>query len=156
MTCAGPLLCIGLAVAADELVHQHVHEGDSHGASKEVRKVVKFPAALLQRELAHMREHLAILGQLQMALSKGAYGEAADLAEKNLGMSSLPMHGAQEVAKYMPPGMRDIGTELHRAASRFAIEATNAGATGDVRPAIAALSDVTQRCVACHAAYRFR
>jgi hypothetical protein len=103
-----------------------------------------------------MREHLAILGQLQMALSKDAYGEAADLAEKNLGMSSLPKHGAQEVAKYMPQGMRDMGTELHRAASRFAIEATNAGATGDARPAIAALADVTQRCVACHAAYRFR
>jgi len=147
---------MGLALAADEHVHQHMDESHSHAASKEVRLVVKFPAALLQRELAHMREHLAILGQLQVALSKGAYGEAADLAEKNLGMSSLPMHGAQEVAKYMPQGMRDLGTELHRAASRFALEASNVGATGDVRPAIAALSDVTQRCVACHATYRFR
>ena len=79
-----------------------------------------------------------------------------DLAEKRLGMSSFELHGAHEVAKYMPTGMQEIGSEMHRAASRFALEATNAGATGDIRPALAALATVTQQCVACHAAYRLK
>ncbi len=56
----------------------------------------------------------------------------------------------------MPKGMREIGSEMHRAASRFALEAKNAGATGDMRPALEALATVTQRCVACHAAYRLK
>jgi cytochrome c556 len=43
---------------------------------------------------------------------------------------------------------------MHKAASRFAIEAANAGATGDAKPALAALGAVTAQCVACHAAYR--
>ena len=154
--CVGALLPLSLALAADEHAHQHMHAGGGPDASKDMRQFVKFPAPLLKRELAHMREHLGILAQLQAALSKGAYSEAADLAEKNLGMSSLPMHGAQEVAKYMPQGMREMGTGLHRAASRFALEATNAGATGDVRPAMAALAEVTEQCVACHAAYRLK
>ena len=53
----------------------------------------------------------------------------------------------------MPQGMQDIGTQMHKAASRFALEATNAGATGDMRKALTALAEVTSQCVACHAAY---
>jgi hypothetical protein len=30
------------------------------------------------------------------------------------------------------------------------------GATGDVKPAIAALSEVTAQCVACHSVYRLK
>jgi cytochrome c556 len=58
------------------------------------------------------------------------------------------------VAPYMPAGMQEAGTAMHKAASRFAIEAANAGATGDAKPALAALGAVTAQCVACHAAYR--
>jgi cytochrome c556 len=54
----------------------------------------------------------------------------------------------------MPKGMQDIGTAMHRSASRFAIEAQNSAATGDLKPALLALSRTTQACVACHAAYR--
>ena len=56
----------------------------------------------------------------------------------------------------MPKGMQDIGSEMHRSASRFAIEAQNAGVTGELRPALEALSYVTAQCVGCHASYRFR
>ncbi len=69
-------------------------------------------------------------------------------------MSSLPVHGAADVAPHMPAGMQKIGTALHQAASRFAVEAQNASVSNDVRPALAALSTVMQQCVACHAAYR--
>jgi cytochrome c556 len=68
--------------------------------------------------------------------------------------SSLELHGAAHLARFMPEGMQDIGTQMHRAASRCAVEAQNASATNDVRPALAALGTVMQQCVACHAAYR--
>jgi cytochrome c556 len=50
--------------------------------------------------------------------------------------------------------MQDIGTQMHRAASRFAIDAQTASVSNDVRPALASLGTVMQQCVACHAAYR--
>jgi hypothetical protein len=133
-----------------------MHDRAGRGGSREVRQLVELPAPLLQRVLEDMRERLAILGQLQAALSTEAYSEAAELAEHHLGMSSLPMHGTRGVAKYMPEGMHEMETALHQAASRFAVEARHAGPSMNVRPAIAALSEVMQRCVACHTAYRFR
>ena len=54
----------------------------------------------------------------------------------------------------MPQAMQDIGTKMHRAASRFAVEAQNGSVSIDVRPALAALGAVMQQCVACHAVYR--
>jgi hypothetical protein len=66
------------------------------------------------------------------------------------------MHGAHDVAKYMPKGMQDVGTLMHRSASQFSIAAQNASATGDVKPALLALSKTTQACVACHAGYKLK
>jgi cytochrome c556 len=54
----------------------------------------------------------------------------------------------------MPEGMQTIGTQMHRAASQFAVEAQNASVSNEVRPALAALGSVMQQCVACHATYR--
>jgi cytochrome c556 len=56
----------------------------------------------------------------------------------------------------MPKGMQEIGTQMHRSASKFAIEVQNSSATGDVRPALLALSKTMQACVACHAGYRLK
>lgn len=71
-------------------------------------------------------------------------------------MSSLRLHGAAEVAKYMPQGTQDAGTSMHRAASRFAIEAQNVGVTGEMRPALGALGQTMAACVGCHAGYRLK
>jgi cytochrome c556 len=60
------------------------------------------------------------------------------------------------MAPYMPKSMQDIGTAMHRAASRFARVAEEAGVRRDLRPALQALSEVTQQCVACHAGYRLK
>jgi hypothetical protein len=49
---------------------------------------------------------------------------------------------------------QQIGTPMHRAACRFVVEAQTASVGNDVRPALAALGNVMQQCVACHAAYR--
>jgi hypothetical protein len=117
---------------------------------------VKFPEPLRVHTLANMRDHLQVLGEIQGLLGTGAFDKAADLAESRLGMSSLGVHGAHEVAKYMPKGMQDAGTAMHRSASQFARVATDASVTGDLKEPLKALSTVSQTCVACHAGYRLQ
>ena len=124
--------------------------------SKDGRVAVQFPEKLKEHTLANMRDHLNRLAQIQEALGKGEYDKAGNIAETHLGMSSLQMHGAHEVAKYMPKGMQEVGSSMHRSASQFAIAAQNASATGDVKPALLALSKTTQACVACHAGYKLK
>lgn len=104
-----------------------------------------------------MRDHLLALGEIQEALSRSQFDQASDIAEQRLGMSSLKLHGAHEVATFMPKGMQDAGTAMHRSASQFATVATvakDASVIGDLKPALAALAKVNQTCVACHAGYR--
>jgi hypothetical protein len=122
--------------------------------AQDARQFVEFPPMMLEHEMRNMRDHLATLGKIQAALGAGQFDEAGSLAEKRLGLSSFGLHDAHMVAPYMPEGMQAIGTEMHKAASRFALEVNKAAATGELRPAIAALGEVTQKCVACHAAYR--
>jgi hypothetical protein len=134
---------------------QQVNPGDdSAGPKTNPREFVRFPEALRQHTLASMRDHLLSLQKIQEALARGQEDLAARTAEQRLGMSSLGLHEAHEVAKYMPEGMQAAGLEMHRSASRFAIEAQTAGVTGDLKPALEALSKITNACVSCHAAYR--
>ncbi len=139
------------ALAATSCATPSVHE---HAAATDTRVAVRFPDELRRHTLANMRDHLATLQQIEQALGRGEFDRAAEISEHRLGLSSLELHGAHDVAQYMPPAMQDIGTGMHKAASRFSIAATNAGASGDVRGAIEALSAVTAQCVACHSAYR--
>jgi hypothetical protein len=145
--------------------HQHsAKDHASHGESSsgelaknvDTRTLVEFPSQMRLHTLASMRDHLLAVSEIQAALAKGAYDNAADVAEQRLGMSSLKAHGAHDSSKFMPQGMRDVGTSMHRAASRFAIEAKNASATGELKPSLEALSAVTKACVACHAGYRLQ
>jgi hypothetical protein len=109
-----------------------------------------------EHTLTNMRDHLLALAQIQAALGRGAYDAAGQIAEQRLGMSSLQSHGAHEMAGFMPEGMQAAGTAMHRSASRFALEAQNSSASGDAKPAMAALATLTQACVACHAGYKFK
>lgn len=159
LTMMATLLSAGLGMPAAAQTHGHMQmQGQMEAAppSADIRQAVEFPPQLREHELANMRDHLLTLARIQAALASNALDEASTLAERRLGMSSFELHGAHEVAKYMPKGMQEIGTQMHRAASRFALEAASAGATGDIRPALAALAKVTQQCVACHAAYRLK
>jgi len=135
--------------------HQHAHDMAAHG-TPDTRQLVKFPPALLEQTLANMRDHLQTLQEIQLQLGLGHPDVAAGIAEKRLGLSSLQLHGAAHVAKYMPQGMQDAGTAMHRAASRFAIAAQDAGVTGELKPALAALAEMTAQCVGCHAGYRLK
>lgn len=137
--------------------HDHAaHQAPDAVSAGDTREVVEFPPDLKQHMLANMRGHLQTLQEIQEALSAKNEDKAARMAEQMLGLSSLQLHGAHVIGKFMPQGMRDAGSEMHRSASRFAIEAQNASVTGDVRPALQALSRVTAGCVACHAGYRLK
>jgi hypothetical protein len=125
-------------------------------ATPDARFAVELPPPMRAHMLANMRDHLAALHEIQAALARDATGRAAEIAERRIGMSSLDTHGAGHMAPHMPKPMQDIGTAMHRAASRFARVAEEAGVRRDLRPALQALSDVTQQCVACHAGYRLK
>ncbi len=135
--------------------HHHGHDMSAPGAP-DARELVKFPPMLVDQTLANMRDHLQTLQEIQVQLGMGDTDAAAKLAESRLGMSSLGLHGAAEVSPFMPQGMQDAGTAMHRAASRFAVTAEAAGATGDLKPVFAGLAEITAQCVGCHAGYRLK
>jgi hypothetical protein len=147
-----------LAGGHDPAMHmQHMHgEHGMPAAPADTRQAVAFPAALREHTLANMRDHLLALQQIQAALAQGDYDQAGEIAEQRLGMSSLALHGAHDVAPYMPEGMKAAGTAMHRNASRLAVAARDAGATDDLKPVLHALANVTAQCVACHAGYRVK
>lgn len=128
--------------------------GGGSAAPTDARQLVSFPEPMRLHTIANMRDHLLSLQEIDEALSRNDFDKAASIAEQRLGMSSLEAHGAAHLAPFMPQGMQDIGTAMHRAASRFAVAAQNASVGNDVRPALAALGTVMQECVACHATYR--
>jgi hypothetical protein len=135
--------------------HQHSHDMSAPSAP-DARQFVKFPPVLVEQTLANMRDHLQTLQEIQLHLGMGHTDIAAKIAEERLGMSSLGLHGAAEVSKYMPQGMQDAGTAMHRAASRFAITAQDTGVTGDLKPVFTGLAEITAQCVGCHAGYRLK
>jgi cytochrome c556 len=116
------------------------------------RQPVDMPAPMQQHMLSNMRDHLRALHEIQSALAAQKFDRAAEVAEQRLGMSSLQSHGAAHMAPLMPKEMQAIGNEMHRAASRFAVTVVE----GDVSRSLKDLSQITQQCVACHAAYRLR
>lgn len=144
----------GYAIAQNNDAMNHAQH---HSApSTDSRIAVEFPPAMREHILANMRDHLLAISQIQEAIGKANYDKAAQIAEDRLGMTALKTHGAYENSKYMPQGMRDIGSTLHKSASQFAIEIQNSSATGDTKPAMLALSKTTQACVACHAGYKLK
>lgn len=131
-----------------------MHMQHTNAELADSRTIVHFPEKLRIHTLANMRDHLLALSEIQKALSHEQFVVAGEIAEQRLGMSSLALHGAHEVGKFMPEKMAAIGTEMHHSASRFAVIANNAAVEGDVKAALEALSDVTRQCVACHSGYR--
>ena len=121
-------------------------------AGEDSRQLVELPEFMQQHMMSNMRDHLVSLNEILINMANGRLDQAAEVAESRLGMSSLESHGASHMAKFMPEGMRQAGTSMHRAASRFALKAQE----GEELPAYNALSEVTSACVACHSDYRIR
>ena len=121
-------------------------------ANDDTRQLVQLPEMMQQHMMSNMRDHLVVINELLIEMANGDLEKAAEIAEYRLGMSALKSHGADHMAKFMPEGMRQAGTSMHRAASRFALKAQE----GDILPAYNALSEVTSACVACHSGFRIR
>jgi len=121
-------------------------------ADENSRQLVELPEMMQQHMMSNMRDHLVAINEILINMANGQLDQAAEVAESRLGMSSLESHGANHMAKFMPEGMRQAGTSMHRAASRFALKAQEE----EVLPAYTALSEVTSACVACHSGYRIR
>lgn len=126
--------------------------GKNAFAADDTRQFVKLPEMMQHHMLGNMRDHLITLNEILAYLADHKLDKAADIAEKRLGMSSMPLHGASHMAKFMPKGMQRAGTNMHKAASRFARKAQE----GAILPAYRSLAAVTASCVACHSAYRIR
>ncbi|MGD8741802.1 MAG: hypothetical protein PVH46_00125 [Granulosicoccaceae bacterium] len=121
-------------------------------ADDDGRQLVELPEMMQQHMLANMRDHLAAVNEILISMSSGELDEAAEIAEYRLGMSSLESHGASHMSKFMPEGMRQAGTGMHKAASRFAVKVQE----GELPESYRILSEVTSACVACHSGYRIR
>ena len=124
----------------------------SSPVSADERVLVEMPPMMQEHMLANMRDHLAAIDEILRLLASERGDEAAEVAETRLGMSSMNAHGADHMAPFMPQAMRETGTAMHRAASRFARTAEEGG----VLEAYARLNEVTATCVGCHAAFRVR
>ena len=126
-------------------------------AQADERQMVEMPVPMQEHMLGNMRGHLRALDDIFAALASGDVGTAGSVAEQALGLSSLDDHGAAHLAQFMPDGMQAAGTELHRAASRFAVAAANAELehTYEAQQKVfGALQDITAACNACHGSYR--
>jgi hypothetical protein len=121
-------------------------------AANDTRALVELPQMMQEHMMSNMRDHLAAINEILVYLGNGELDQAAETAEYRLGMSSLNSHGASHMAKFMPEGMRQAGTAMHKAASRFALKAQE----GEVLPAYKALSEITSACVTCHSGYRVK
>ena len=146
--------------------HQHMHGMAAQGGqppmsanSDDPRKLVSLPGPMQEHMLANMRDHLATLNTVIGDIADNKFDSASKLLEGRLGMSSLSLHHAAEMAPYFPQPMQDAGTSMHHAASRLAIVLQDASVTQTfdaMRKVNAALHEVTSSCVGCHTAYRLR
>ena len=123
-------------------------------SSADSRQLVEFPEMMRDHMLENMRDHLLALTEIQQYLALEEYEKAATVAENRLGMSSLSGHGASHMARFMPAAMQQIGTQMHKAASRFAIIVQEGGLEGSTPKIAEGLAGVMQQCVACHSSYR--
>ena len=118
------------------------------------RQLVEFPEMMRDHMLENMRDHLLALTEIQQYLALEKYEKASTVAENRLGMSSLGGHGASHMARFMPTAMQQIGTQMHKAASRFATIVQEGGLEGSTPKIAEGLAVVMQQCVACHSSYR--
>jgi hypothetical protein len=125
---------------------------NSSVSADESREFVQLPEMMRQHMMSNMRDHLVAINEILIYMAAADFDKAADVAENRLGMSSLGAHGASHMAGYMPEGMRNTGTSMHKAASRFALKAQE----GEPMAAYRSLTEITSACVACHAGYRIR
>lgn len=144
------------SIAFTAYTHASPNQSKPNHAKKASRIEVEFPPLLKRHTLAAMRMHLKGLAEIQCALANRKFEKAAEVATMTLGMSS--MHGNQmaKESRYMPHGMKKLGTLMHQREAQFVITAQDAAATGNVQPSLRVLAQITTTCVTCHAVYKLK
>ena len=104
-------------------------------ADDDSRQLVELPEMMQQHMMANMRDHLLAIQTITQQLSLHQFDAAADTAEHRLGMSAMDAHGSSHMGKLMPKGMAIIGTNMHHAASRFAMAARDSEIDGGLEKA---------------------
>jgi hypothetical protein len=122
----------------------------THADDVDAKQKVMLPDIVKRHMLDAMHDNLLAVHEIQAALDSGDLNKAGDIAETRFGMTSLASHNAAHIASLMPPAMRQIGIEMHVAASRFVASAKE----GDMVHAMDSFAAINQQCAACHAAYR--
>jgi soluble cytochrome b562 len=123
-------------------------------AAEDTRQLVAMPAEARAEQRAEMLDFQTALHSIITALGERKFNDAADVAEKQIGLSAMGRHRNSPAnarpGMFMPNDMHAIARGMHAAASDFAKVAK----TGDTRKALVALQAVTGACVACHRSYR--
>lgn len=127
------------------------------GAEPEItdlRTLVEIPGKARQILQEDMLDHLAVLNEINRYLSEDKLSSAAEVAETGMGRSLLSKYQDEDMrpGRYMPQAMREIGWELHNAATEFAKVARQ----GKLKETLRAYHRITSSCVACHYSYRTR
>ncbi|HXY59602.1 MAG TPA: hypothetical protein VEH76_13600 [Methylocystis sp.] len=169
LAAAAVLVLIGAPGAAqmrDHMMHDHKMH-DQMAMTGDERQPLDFPPMARAHLMSNMRSHFLALQAILSALAKGDGAAAAKIARDKLGVESenaaacvRPKEGMSDMAAmmahHMPDEMRALGLAMHEQASAFADVAEKTAPGGDLKPALAALAQVTTNCAACHAAYKLR
>jgi hypothetical protein len=118
----------------------------------DLRRYVEMPERARQILREDMLDHLAVLNEINRYLAENDLLAAADVAENGMGRSLLSKYQDEEMrpGRYMPKEMREIGWELHDAATQFATAAKQV----NLKKTLLAYQRITSACVACHYSYR--
>lgn len=118
------------------------------------RQFVEMPLSARAALRAEMLDFQTALHSIIGALGEGKLTDAADIAEKQIGLSAMGRHRNaptnERPGMYMPNDMHYIARSMHAAGSDFAKVAKS----GDTTKALTSLQAVTGACVACHRSYR--
>jgi hypothetical protein len=113
----------------------------------------ELPRALMRTD---MQNHLVALNEIFGYLAENNLDAAAETAEKRLGQSAMGKHAVvargRGPGRFMPDAMRQVGWEMHAAASEFAQVVKE----GDTVKTYTALQKLMSTCVACHMSFRTR
>lgn len=120
----------------------------------DLRTFVEIPERARQILREDMLDHLAVLNEINRYLAENDLRSAAEAAETGMGRSLLAKYQDQDMrpGRFMPQEMREMGWNLHNAATEFA----KAARQGNMRVIMDAYYNLTSMCVTCHYSYRTR
>ena len=123
------------------------------------RQLVEMPPEARAILRAEMLDSQLALHLIVGALAENRFAEAGDIAEREMGISTMGKHRKlpknARPGRFMPDEMHAIGRGSHSAASDFAKLAKEAG-PNDLPKLLKELQTVTGACIACHRSYRIR